>query len=128
MANTLSSRTAAADVTGCTADIDVTTIRASCHTVLAAPGALPSRTRDVIGPLLLGHVQLLGMELATAAPGMRGEWRPVTAHVLASTWELLADGPDVPLWELAIQCRALLTIHEQSGPADHRLVAGRTGT
>ncbi|AWW35364.1 DUF6415 family natural product biosynthesis protein [Streptomyces cadmiisoli] len=108
--------------------VDSETIRQSYEAVLSASRRLASEDWERLGGLLRGHVQLLVPELAGVEPRMRGEQRRTARHVLAGTRHRLAEGIGTSskgVWDLAIQCRALLTLHEHPGPLQAaRPVAG----
>jgi hypothetical protein len=109
------------------APIDAETIRHSYETVLRASRPIPGDDRARLAALLRGHVQLLVPELAEVEPRMRGEQRRTTCHVLARNRHMPADriatSPE-DIWDLAIQCRALLTLHENPGPLRAGPVSG----
>ncbi|MER6359099.1 DUF6415 family natural product biosynthesis protein [Streptomyces sp. NPDC001634] len=99
--------------------VDSETIRQSYGAVLSASRDLAGDDWERLGGLLRGHVQLLVPELARAEPRMRGEQRRTARHVLAGTRHMLAEGIGTSpkdVWDLAVQCRALLTLHEHLGP------------
>lgn len=121
MTDNSSSGTAAASTAA--ADLDASMIREMCNAVWAT-GPVPSDQAEEIDSLLHRVVALLVPELTEAIPRMRSQWQPVAEHVLARTQDLLENGTDVPLWDLAVQCRALLTVHEQSGSLDGRAAEG----
>lgn len=107
--------------------VDSETIRQSYEAVLSASRHLAAEDREKLTSLLRGHVQLLVPELARVEPWMRGEQQRTAQHVLTGTRHLLADGIGTSpkdVWDLAIQCRALLTLHEHPGPLRALPVAG----
>ncbi|MFI8992166.1 DUF6415 family natural product biosynthesis protein [Streptomyces antimycoticus] len=106
-------------MTADTAEIDADTIRRTYQAVLYASGALPAEKRKQLRDLLRGHVQLLLPEVAAYKPRMRGEYQRTTAHVTTRAHRLLAK-KDADGWELAIQCRALLTLYQHPGPLDEQ--------
>lgn len=126
MADVASSATAAVPVprpAGAGADgnvpVDSETIRQSYEAVLSASRCLGGGDWERLGGLLRGHVQLLVLELARVKPRMCGEWRRTAWHVLAGTRHMLAEGASSSprdVWDLAVQCRALLTLHGRPGP------------
>ncbi|MGW1810828.1 DUF6415 family natural product biosynthesis protein [Streptomyces sp. NPDC002078] len=98
--------------------VDSETIRQSYEAVLSASWRLASEDWERLGGLLRGHVQLLVPELSRVERRMSGEQRRTARHVLAGTRHVLAQGISAPhdVWDLAVQCRALLTLHEHPGP------------
>lgn len=104
---------------GSNVPVDSETIRQSYEAVLSASQRLASEDWERLGGLLRGHVQLLVPELARVEPRMRGERRCTARHVLVGTRHRLAEGIGTSpkdVWDLAIQCRALLTLHKHPGP------------
>jgi hypothetical protein len=108
-----------ADKSSTTDAIDAAAIRQTCDAVLWGPRPVPSEKQDLVGGVLLGHVQLLVPELIAAAPRLRSAWRGTAEHVLASTDRMLAAGIGTSqddLFALASQCRALLILRQKAGP------------
>ncbi|MGO4417225.1 DUF6415 family natural product biosynthesis protein [Streptomyces sp. MCAF7] len=106
-------------MTADTAEIDADTIRRTYQAVLWASGALSAEKRKQLRDLLRGHVQLLLPEVAAYEPRMRGEYRRTTVHVMTRARRMLAK-KDIDGWDLAIQCRALLTLYLHPGPLDEQ--------
>jgi hypothetical protein len=101
------------------AAVDTDTIRETCGAVLWASTAVQGEERALLGELLRGHVQLLVPEVDAAAPGMEGEWQRTAVHVVTRTRQMLENGigtSAMDVWNLATQCRALLTLYQLPGP------------
>lgn len=99
--------------------VDANTIRQSYEAVLSSTRPLTGDDRSRLSGLLRGHLQLLVPELARIEPRMHGEQRRTAQHVLTRTRHMLAEGTGTSsesIWSLAIQCRALLTLHQHPGP------------
>ncbi|MEU5298622.1 hypothetical protein [Streptomyces umbrinus] len=113
--------------TGTPDAIDAFTIRHTFDGVLWAPHPVPEEKQELVGCLLLGHVQLLALELTADAPLLQGAWRGTAHHVLASTHRMLEADVGTSqgdLYGLATLCRALLTLHQHAGPPT--CLTGRT--
>ncbi|MDC0773902.1 DUF6415 family natural product biosynthesis protein [Streptomyces sp. HD] len=107
--------------------IDAATIRQSYDTVLWALRSPNVDECEHLRGLLLGHVQLLVLEVADTAPLMRGERQRLALHVLRRTRHMLDQGIGTSaqdIWDLATQCRALHLIHQDLRPLMARPVAG----
>jgi hypothetical protein len=102
-----------ADEPSTTAQIDADTIRETYEVVLGTAGS-----RELVGELLLGHVQLLLPEVADRVSRMTGEWRLAAEHAVGQTRRMLDEGVDLDgdLWELAIRCRSLLALNAVPAP------------
>ncbi|MEW2397945.1 hypothetical protein [Streptomyces sp. NPDC046862] len=80
-----------------------------------------------LGGLLRGHIELLVPELAGMEPRMSGAQQRIARRVLTRTRHILKEpiaGSPRGVWDLAIQCRALLTLHEYPGLLRGRPIAG----
>ncbi|MFI6494333.1 DUF6415 family natural product biosynthesis protein [Streptomyces sp. NPDC050564] len=109
------------------AEVDADTIRQTYEAVLWT-GA-PGDEQEQLGDLLVGHVQLLLPEVSEYVPRMRGAQQSTALHVITRTRHLLEDGPGASpqeetsrIWNLATQCRALLTLYLHPGPLNERAV------
>lgn len=98
-------------------EVDAEQIRQTCEHVLWAEPP-PAGERDRLGALLAEHARLLALEVASRVPRMRGERQRTAQHVLNHTRRILdqrTNGPESDLWDLAAQCRALLTLYLAHG-------------
>lgn len=114
MADASSSQTA---MTADAAEIDARTIQRTYQAVLWGSGVLTAEKRTQLGDFLRGHIQLLLPEVAVYEPRMRGEYQRSTAHIITRTRRLLAK-ENTDVWDLAVQCRALLTLYLHPGPLE----------
>ncbi|MDX3232578.1 DUF6415 family natural product biosynthesis protein [Streptomyces sp. ME19-01-6] len=104
-------------MTADTAEIDARTIQRTYQAVLWGSGALTAEKRTELGDLLRGHIQLLLPEVAVYEPRMRGEYQRTTVHIITRARRLLGK-KDADVWDLAVQCRALLTLYLHPGPLE----------
>ncbi|MFD8386550.1 DUF6415 family natural product biosynthesis protein [Streptomyces sp. NPDC059679] len=111
-------------MTADTAEIDTHTIQRTYQAVLWASGSLPAEKRKQLRELLRGHVQLLVPEVAAYEPRMQDEYRRTAVHVMTRARRTLAT-KNADAWDLAMQCRALLTLYLHPGPLES---AGDTAT
>ncbi|WP_149828518.1 hypothetical protein [Streptomyces tailanensis] len=95
-------------------EVNPVLIRDTCETVMGTVG-LTDTERVRLGCLLVEQVRVLVPKVAMGKQVLSGEWLRTAQHVLDGTGPILMrskTGSVSAVHDLAVQCRALLTLYE----------------
>ncbi|MFM9449125.1 hypothetical protein [Streptomyces acidiscabies] len=94
--------------------VDAKTISTTCAEIIRAQ---PDGDHPALG-LLVGHLQLLVLEVEEAVPRMRDDRQEVARYTISASYGLLREyeAGEAVAYPMAIQCRELLRLHQRPGP------------